>query len=42
MRLVDNPSELKIKMGKRLVRVEYVANGDVSMKEFPLENIGQD
>lgn len=41
VRLVDNPSELKVKMGKRLVRVEYVANGDVSVKEFPLEGIGQ-
>jgi len=41
VRLVDNPSELKVKMGKRLVKVEYVANGDVAVKEFPLENIGQ-
>ncbi|ACS89655.1 MULTISPECIES: ABC transporter ATP-binding protein [Thermococcus] len=41
VRLVDNPSELKVKMGKRLVRVEYVANGGVAVKEFPLENIGQ-
>ena len=41
VRLVDNPSELKVKMGKRLVKVEYVANGDVAVKEFPLENVGQ-
>ncbi|KPU62667.1 ATP-binding protein [Thermococcus sp. EP1] len=41
VRLVDNPSELKVKMGKRLVKVEYVAGGDISVKEFPLENIGQ-
>ena len=41
VRLVDNPSELKVKMGKRLVKVEYVANGDVAIKEFPLENVGQ-
>ncbi|USS40602.1 ABC transporter ATP-binding protein [Thermococcus aggregans] len=41
VRLVDNPSELKVKMGKRVVKVEYVANGSVVVKEFPLENIGQ-
>lgn len=41
IRLVDNPGELKVKMGKRLVKVEYVANGSVAVKEFPLENIGQ-
>ena len=41
VRLVDNPSELKVKMGKRLVKMEYVANGDVAVKEFPLEKIGQ-
>ena len=41
IRLVDNPGELKVKMGKRLVKVEYVANGGVAVKEFPLEGIGQ-
>lgn len=41
VRLVDNPGELKIRMGKRLVRVEYVAAGDVSVKEFPIEGIGR-
>jgi len=41
IRLVDNPGELKVKMGKRLVKVEYVANGSVAVKEFPLEGIGQ-
>ncbi len=42
VRLVDNPGELKIRMGgKRLVRVEYVAAGDVSVKEFSIEGIGR-
>jgi len=41
VRLVDNPGELKVKMGKKLVKVEYVVNGDVAVKEFPLEGIGQ-
>ena len=42
IRLVDNPSELKIKMGKRLVKVEYVENSKVKTAEFPLENLGKD
>jgi len=41
VRLVDNPSELKVKMGRKLIKVEYTTNGEVSVKEFPLENIGQ-
>ncbi|KUH34571.1 ATP-binding protein [Thermococcus celericrescens] len=41
VRLVDNPGELKVKMGKRLVKVEYVASGDVRTAEFPLEGIGR-
>lgn len=41
VRLVDNPGELKVKMGKRLVKVEYVASGDVKTAEFPLEGIGR-
>ncbi|EHR78088.1 ATP-binding protein [Thermococcus litoralis DSM 5473] len=41
VRLVDNPGELKVKMGKKLVKVEYVVNGDVAVKEFPLEGIGR-
>ncbi len=41
VRLVDNPSELKVKMGKKLIKVEYTTNGEVSVKEFPLEKIGQ-
>ncbi|MBO8173730.1 MAG: ABC transporter ATP-binding protein [Thermococcus sp.] len=41
IRLVDSPKELKVKMGKRVVKVEYVANGNVDIKEFPLEGLGQ-
>ncbi|ASJ01068.1 ABC transporter ATP-binding protein [Thermococcus gorgonarius] len=39
--LVDSPGELKVKMGKRLVKVEYVDDNDVKMAEFPLENLGR-
>ncbi|MCO6042053.1 ABC transporter ATP-binding protein [Thermococcus alcaliphilus] len=41
VRLVDNPGELKVKMGKRLVKVEYVASNEVRTAEFPLEGIGR-
>ncbi|NJE25211.1 ABC transporter ATP-binding protein [Thermococcus sp. MV5] len=41
IRLVDNPKELKVKMGKRLVRVEYATSGNVEVKEFPLEGLGK-
>jgi len=40
IRLVDNPKELKIKMGKRVVRIEYIQN-EMKIKEFPLEGLGQ-
>ena len=39
--LVDNPGELKVKMGKRLVKVEYVEGNDVKTAKFPLENLGR-
>ncbi|NJE04623.1 ABC transporter ATP-binding protein [Thermococcus sp. M36] len=41
VRLVDNPGELKVKMGKRTVKVEYVADGGVKTAEFPLEGLGK-
>lgn len=41
IRVVDNPKELKVKMGKKVVKVEYIANGDVDIKEFPLEGLGR-
>ncbi|NJE61186.1 ABC transporter ATP-binding protein [Thermococcus sp. 21S7] len=39
--LVGNPGELKVRMGKRVIKVEYVASGDVRAAEFPLEGIGR-
>ncbi|ASA77636.1 ABC transporter ATP-binding protein [Thermococcus sp. 5-4] len=39
--LVGNPGELKVRMGKRLIKIDYVASGDVRTAEFPLEGIGQ-
>ncbi|NJE00143.1 ABC transporter ATP-binding protein [Thermococcus sp. LS1] len=41
VRLVDSPKELKVKMGKRVVKVEYATSGNVEVKEFPLEGLGQ-
>ncbi|AAL80701.1 ABC transporter ATP-binding protein [Pyrococcus furiosus DSM 3638] len=41
VKLVDSPSELKVKMGKRVVKVEYVVNGKVEVREFSLDGIGQ-
>ncbi|WP_324609540.1 hypothetical protein [Thermococcus piezophilus] len=41
VRLVDSPKELKVKMGKRVVKVEYAASGNVEVREFPLEGLGQ-
>ncbi|USG99107.1 ABC transporter ATP-binding protein [Thermococcus argininiproducens] len=41
IRLVDDPKELKVKMGKRLVKVEYATGGNVEVKEFPLEELGK-
>ncbi len=41
VRLVDSPKELKVKMGKRIVRVEYLQNDKAETKEFPLEGLGK-
>jgi len=38
---IDSPRNLKIKYGKRSVKVEYQENGLTELKEFELENIGQ-
>ena len=37
--LIDSPKALKLKYGRRLVRVEYL-NGTVREAEFPLDGIG--
>lgn len=41
VRLVDDPQELKVKMGKRTVKVEYSVKNRVKSKEFPIKKIGQ-
>ncbi|PKK93431.1 MAG: ATP-binding protein [Tenericutes bacterium HGW-Tenericutes-6] len=38
---IDSPRNLKIKYGKRSVKVEYQENGLTKLEEFELENIGQ-
>ena len=35
----DSPRNLKLKYGKRIVKVEYRENGDVVSKEFTMEEI---
>jgi len=39
IREVDSPRNLKLKYGKRVVRVEYRENGNVVSKEFTMEEI---
>jgi fluoroquinolone transport system ATP-binding protein len=41
IKLIDSPKELKVKRGKRIVRVEYYQGRETLSKEFPLEKIGQ-
>jgi fluoroquinolone transport system ATP-binding protein len=38
--LIDAPRELKIKHGRREVRVEYQANGHKDERDFPLDGLG--
>jgi fluoroquinolone transport system ATP-binding protein len=38
--LIENPKDLKMKHGKKLVRVEYLHNGELSRDEFTLTNLG--
>jgi len=40
IKLIDSPKELKIKHGKRSLRVEYYNNGSTSYKDFELKDIG--
>ena len=39
---IDSPRELKIRQGKRKVRVEYRKNGGTETCEFPLDGVGND
>jgi len=38
---MDSPRNLKIKYGKRIMKVEYKENGSLVTKEFPMDHIGQ-
>lgn len=38
---MDSPRNLKIKYGKRTMRLEYRDNGQTTMREFPMDGIGQ-
>lgn len=40
IKLIDSPKELKIRHGKRSLRVEYYNNGSTSYRDFSLKNIG--
>jgi fluoroquinolone transport system ATP-binding protein len=42
IRLIDAPRELKLRYGRRLVRVEYRADGHAGREDFPLETLGRD
>jgi fluoroquinolone transport system ATP-binding protein len=39
--LIDSPRDLKIKKGKRILRVEYSENSRTLKKDFSLKNIGR-
>jgi fluoroquinolone transport system ATP-binding protein len=38
--LIQSPKELKLKHGKKLVKVEYLSNGDLIKEEFTLADLG--
>ena len=40
IRLVDAPRALKFRYGQRTLRVEYVADGSLNQKDFPLDGLG--
>jgi fluoroquinolone transport system ATP-binding protein len=37
--LIESPKELKIKHGKKIVKLEYLKNGDLVSQEFDLKNL---
>jgi len=41
IRLIDSPRELKIRNGKKTIRVEYRENGSTESREFEIKNIGE-
>jgi fluoroquinolone transport system ATP-binding protein len=40
IKLIDSPRELKLRQGRKTVRVEYRKEGEPVVEEFPLEGIG--
>jgi fluoroquinolone transport system ATP-binding protein len=38
--LIQSPKDLKLQHGKKLVRVEYLHNGEIACEEFTLTNLG--
>lgn len=40
IKLIDSPRELKLKHGRKTVRVEYRKDGELAVEEFLLEGIG--
>ena len=38
--LIESPKYLKLRHGKKLVKVEYLNNGDLAREEFTLSNLG--
>lgn len=37
--LIESPKELKIKHGKKIVKLEYIKDGDLESQEFDLKNL---
>jgi fluoroquinolone transport system ATP-binding protein len=42
IRLIDAPRELKLRYGRRMVRVEYRDGGRAGREDFPIETLGRD
>jgi fluoroquinolone transport system ATP-binding protein len=42
LRLIDAPRELKLRYGRRIVRVENKTAGRMATRDFPLETLGDD
>lgn len=40
IRMIDSPRKLKLRQGRKIVRVEYRKEGELLAEEFPLEDIG--
>ncbi len=38
--LIENPKDLKLKHGKKIVRVEYINNEEITQQEFTLAKLG--